>query len=213
MSKTWFTSDSHFGHRKVIKFCNRPFTGANCCVGIDPEISKNCKQCYGYGKVLEVEEMDEQLIKNWNEIVSPKDDVYHLGDVMFTSKKPDVTNLFKRLNGQIHWIYGNHDKSFRNAAGAAWSGDYKELKVEGQKLILCHYPMMSWNGQMRGTIMLHGHCHGNLKHDGTKLLIDVGVDCWDYKPVSFEEIMIEAEMIKQNNQEKFKQDIVTDDHH
>lgn len=157
--------------------------------------------------------MDEQLEKNWNELVSPNDDVYHLGDVMFTNKKSDVTNLFKRLNGSIHWIYGNHDIKFRNADGAAWSGDYKEIKVEGQKLILCHYPMMSWNGQMRGNIMLHGHCHGNLKHNGSKLLIDAGVDCWDYKPVSFEEIMIEAENIKKSNQAKFNQDIVTDDHH
>jgi calcineurin-like phosphoesterase family protein len=157
--------------------------------------------------------MNETLIKNWNSTVAPKDTVYVLGDLMFSTKRSDVTNLIRRLNGHIHWIWGNHDEKLKNAEGAAWAGYYKEIKINKQKFVLSHYPMMSWNGQYRGSIMLHGHCHGNLKHDGTKLIMDVGVDCWDYTPVSAETIMKEAEKIKKNNAKRFKSEIVTDDHH
>jgi calcineurin-like phosphoesterase family protein len=187
MKRTWFTSDLHFNHKNIIRFSNRPFAN--------------------------VDEMNEAMISNWNELVDPQDDIYMLGDFAFVNKKSQVENLFRRLNGHIHWIFGNHDKSFRNSEGCAWSGDYKEIKVGTQKFVLSHYPMVSWNGQYRGTIMLHGHCHGNLKHDGTKLRLDVGVDCWDWKPVSVEQILSEIDSIKKNNMRNHKQEIVTDDHH
>jgi calcineurin-like phosphoesterase family protein len=207
MSKIWFTADTHFKHTNVIRYCNRPFKKGTCCD------VKECQDCKGYGFIPNTEEMDRVLIENWNNLVDPQDTVYHLGDVMFTGKKQDVVNIFSRLNGHIHWIYGNHDSKLRNAGGCTWAGDYKEIKAQKHKFILCHYPLMSWNGQSRGSIMLHGHCHGNLRHDNTKLLIDVGVDSWSYKPVSVEQIIEKVNKIKENNYKKHKTEILTDDHH
>ena len=206
----WFTSDTHWNHKNVIKYCNRPFKQVcNVCDGT----KEDCAECNGDGFFPLVEEMNEKLIENWNKVVKPNDQVYHLGDLIFASKKAHVTELFKRLNGHIHWIYGNHDKSFRNAPGAAWQGDYKEVKINKQKFILSHYPFMSWNGQHNGTVMLHGHCHGNLKHNGTDLLIDVGTDCWNYTPAHVDEIMAEVEKIKAKNLNEHGKEILTRDHH
>jgi len=79
--KTFFTSDLHFGHEKIIKYCYRPFKTAK--------------------------EMDETLIKNFNARITPHDIVIHLGD--FCSKRCDVNKYLERING--HWVFvqGNHD--------------------------------------------------------------------------------------------------------
>ena len=74
---TFFTADTHFGHKNVIRYCNRPFASAT--------------------------EMDERLIENWNKIVGPDDLIYHLGD--FTLLGEDLAaGYFQRLNGKIHII-------------------------------------------------------------------------------------------------------------
>ena len=184
--KVWFTSDNHFFHRNVIKYCNRPFNNA--------------------------EEMNEEMIRLWNETVDTKDTVYLLGDFAFTNTK-GVEALVKRLNGHIHWIWGNHDESMKNANGFVWSGHYKEVKVDKQKFILSHYPMLSWNGSGKGSIMLHGHCHGSLKDDETQLRMDVGVDCHNFKPISSEFIIEEMNKRKANNLAKFEKEFVPIDHH
>lgn len=84
MSKTFFTSDTHFGHSNIIRYCNRPYNS--------------------------VEEMDEDLIKRWNAIVKKDDIVYHLGDFSFYMTKEKVSSIVRRLNGTIYLIKGNHDK-------------------------------------------------------------------------------------------------------
>lgn len=173
----FFTSDHHFGHANVIVYTKRPFTS--------------------------IEEMDEALVENWNRSVRPGDSVYHLGDFAFL--KPDaVPALIKRLHGQIHLIRGNHDRFLKDKKqpyAFAWVGDYKEIKVGEQKIILCHYPFLTWNGRHHGTWSLHGHSHGSLPRDyGTKRF-DVGVDAVaemfadgtarsqsDYRPISYEEL-------------------------
>lgn len=163
MSTIWFTSDNHFGHSKIIEYSKRPFTT--------------------------VEEMDEKMIENWNARVSPGDDVYHLGDFAFIREITEVGTLLKRLKGHLHLIRGNHDRrDIRNAKGFAEVLDYKELKTDDRRVILCHYPLLSWNGMHRGTWMLHGHCHGNLPKNMNARRIDIGVDPMGYKPVSLEEV-------------------------
>lgn len=79
MSKIFFTADTHFGHRKIIEFQNRPWPN--------------------------IEEMDAEMIEVWNENVRPNDVVWHLGDVAIRKPEP----YLEQLNGQIHLIRGNHD--------------------------------------------------------------------------------------------------------
>lgn len=134
--------------------------------------------------------MNEALINNWNSVVKPGDRVYHLGDVCFMQPE-DSKRLLARLNGQIFLIKGNHDRdNFLTKCHDAfvWVKDYFELYVGKQKIILSHYPFMTWNKSHHGSWHLHGHCHGSLPDDSHALRIDVGVDCHGYRPISFDEI-------------------------
>jgi len=156
----FFTSDTHFGHKKIIEYCNRPFA--------------------------DVHEMNEELIKRWNEKVGPDDIVYHLGDFAFMPKSR-IVEIIERLNGKIVLIMGNHDaKGIRKL----FHGWHKELllslEVNGMtELFLSHYPIDHECG-----LVLCGHVHNAWKvgsFSGNPV-INVGVDVWDYYPVSIEEI-------------------------
>ena len=166
---TWFTSDLHFLHKNVIKYTGRPWT---------------------------FEEQTEQLIERWNSRVGVMDDVYHLGDFAFAgfNKVGQVVEIIKELNGVIHFIKGNHcdnrvwqDIRDRNISHVAWIKDYAEISVDGQKVILSHYPLSIWNGSHHGSWMLHGHCHGSFQGQGK--IMDVGIDAHkDFQVFSWEEI-------------------------
>ena len=165
MSRVWFTSDTHFGHANVIKYSDRPFS--------------------------DVVEMDEMIVKAWNERVQPGDLVYHLGDFAL-SKPSHAIRLAKRLLGQKYLIFGNHDKRLRKDKEFLkewiWARDLEQITIDGQKITLCHFAMVTWNKSHHGAWQLHGHSHGSLPDDPHALRLDVGVDCWGYAPVSFEEI-------------------------
>lgn len=156
----FFTSDTHFGHTNIIKYCDRPFSN--------------------------VQEMDEFLITEWNKVVRPNDTIYHLGDFCF-SKNPD--SILCRLNGKKHLIIGNHDNQ-KTIDSVFWEsvGHYKEISFEKQFIVLCHYAMKVWNKSHRGAWHLYGHSHGTLPEDPFSFSFDAGVDCHDYKPISFEQI-------------------------
>lgn len=159
----FFTSDTHFGHKSILHLGNgRPFSS--------------------------VEEMDEAMIERWNDRVGPNDRIYHLGDFSFYN--PTRTeSIVRRLNGHKHFVSGNHDKPM-NGLGHYFESvqDYKSIKVGSQKLVLFHFPILSWLDVGRGSWMLHGHCHGNLKEDLEMARMDIGVDTHDFRPWSFEEI-------------------------
>jgi len=179
MSETWFWADTHFSHANIMKYCNRPFQS--------------------------VEEMDEILVARWNERVKPGDTVYHLGDFMFTKRRDAPDKLLARLNGQKFLVIGNHDS--KDVRKASWQCTYRlqKIVVDNQMIILCHYPMFSWQGSCHGSWMLHGHCHGTLQTsptysgvDFSRLLIrDVGVDVCPF-PLSFEEIRSEMNARESN---------------
>lgn len=157
----YFTSDTHYGHANVIKFCNRPFA--------------------------DVDEMERELIRRWNVVVGKGDTVYHLGDFGFC-KYADVQRILSSLNGEKHLILGNHDgKDVERSKHWRSIRDYHELRVDGVKVILCHFAFRVWNKCHHGSINLHGHSHGSLP--GTSQQCDVGVDCWSYAPVGLPEIM------------------------
>ena len=161
MSEIFFTSDTHFGHTNIIKYCNRPFKT--------------------------VEEMDETLIERWNSRVGKKDTVYHLGDFMLCRNK--YSQYLERLNGKVILILGNHDHHFSKGKlnGFAEVVDMLFLDKLEPQLFLCHYAMRVWPNSHRGSINLHGHSHDMLTPAENQM--DVGVDSWSFYPVSIPEIL------------------------
>lgn len=161
----FFTSDQHFSHKRICEFSKRPYA--------------------------DVTEMREDFIKRHNEVVKPGDLVYHLGDFSFADVE-ESTKIARRLNGQRYLIFGNHDKRLRKErdflAQWIWAKDFAEIKIGDQKIVLCHYPLLTWGGSHKGSWNLHGHCHGSLPEDKHARRVDVGVDCWDYRPAHFDEI-------------------------
>ncbi len=159
----WFTSDTHFGHANIIKYCNRPFSS--------------------------IEEMNSKLIETWNSLIKKEDQVYHMGDFCFL--RPELAaKLASSLNGQKHLIKGNHDKGESLRAISQffiWTKDYFELYLDNKTIVLSHFPFTRWNKSHHGSWHLHGHCHGTLK-EIVKNRLDVGVDCFNYAPVSYDMI-------------------------
>ena len=169
MGKLFFTADHHFGHDNIIKFCNRPFS--------------------------DVREMNQVLIEKWNSKIKKNDTVYHLGDFGYGYKE-NIASILDQLNGKIHLIVGNHEKpALQNPNKFVWIKDYYELKVKDadckngyQNIVLFHYAMRVWRSDFRGSWHLYGHSHGNLPDLEDRLCFDIGVDCHDFYPLSYEEV-------------------------
>ncbi len=169
----YWTSDTHFGHRNIIKYCNRPFaTPAEMSSGNIPDEA--------------VHRMDEALIRNWNSLVGPEDTIYHLGDFSMRDVEHGQ-KILDRLNGIKHLCPGNHDKVAKKLQGWTSIEYYRELRFEEQFIVMLHYGMRVWNKSHHGAIQLYGHSHGSLPGDSQQL--DVGTDCWDYHPVTLDQIM------------------------
>lgn len=116
-----------------------------------------------------VEEMNEYMLKQWNARVRSNDDVVILGDLSW-GKAEETNELLEKLNGRLYLIQGNHDRFLKdkeyNAGRFQWIRPYEELRDNGRKVVLCHYPIMCYNGQYRldehgnpKTYMLYGHVH------------------------------------------------------
>ena len=122
--------------------------------------------CRGFAGV---EEMNEAMIEKWNARVRKKDEVVIIGDLSFGSAQ-ETNELVRRLKGKLYLIKGNHDRFVwsKELDGSLfqWIKPYEELSDNRRKVILCHYPVMCYNGQYRldkdgnpKTYMLHGHTH------------------------------------------------------
>jgi calcineurin-like phosphoesterase family protein len=157
----YFTSDTHFGHGNIIRYCNRPF-----------------------GTVAE---MDDALIANWNAVVGRGDEVWHLGDFGWWRDAKHIRSIFHQLHGRKRLVIGNHDgKELLDLPWSAPPSHYVEISVDRQRVVLFHYGMRVWNGMRRGAVQLYGHSHGRLP--GTDLSLDVGADCWNFMPVTMKQI-------------------------
>jgi calcineurin-like phosphoesterase family protein len=156
-----FTSDHHFGHGGARGLFRRPFGS--------------------------LAEMDHAMIARWNQVVRADDEVWHLGDFAVRQPAVRMEGLLEALAGRKHLITGNNDGP-ATVALAGWASvqAYAELEVDGAFLVLCHYPLRSWNRMTRGALDLHGHSHGRLA--ALPRQVDVGVDAWDYRPVTLDEI-------------------------
>ena len=179
-SKIWFISDPHFYHKNIIEYAARPFDS--------------------------VEEMTEAIISNWNSVVKTDDDIFVAGDFAFTGNIEKIRSLIERLNGHIHLILGNHDHQnnfVRDAIISLFASvqDYLEIDVideemeEPQRIILSHYPMITWNKKGYGSWQLYGHIHSGPRSSASERGIitsitqyDVGVDNNNFFPVSYEKI-------------------------
>jgi calcineurin-like phosphoesterase family protein len=149
----FFTADEHHGHARILEYCNRPFAN--------------------------VDEMDDEIIKRHNEVVSQDDIVIHVGD--FTLKK-DANQYLRRLNGQHVFIRGSHDYWLEDT----FCPDIWEKKIEGIYVVACHYNMRIWPRSHYNSWQLFGHSHGKSEEIGKQL--DVGVDTHNFYPYSFKEI-------------------------
>ncbi|WP_183507352.1 metallophosphoesterase family protein [Methylobacterium brachythecii] len=157
----WFTSDHHFGHTNIIRFCGRPYSS--------------------------VEEMDEALVERWNSVVGSNDEVWHLGDFAHRCGPNRMREIFSSLRGRaVHLVLGNHDRKHTLELPWASVQHYAELRIDGRLIVLFHYGLRAWNQSGRGSWSLYGHSHGSLP--GTPSSSDVGVDAWNFRPVSLDEI-------------------------
>lgn len=135
----FYIADTHFGHKNIIRYDNRPFR--------------------------DVKEMDDVLIKNWNKVVSNDDFVYVLGDIGWYDNQKTAA-IFHSLNGKKILVKGNHDKISKEIENCFEKiCDYIEIKDENEKIILSHYPIHFWNGQFRNSIHLYGHVHNSHQYN------------------------------------------------
>jgi calcineurin-like phosphoesterase family protein len=157
----FFTSDHHFGHGGARGLFRRPFATTAA--------------------------MDAAMVARWNEAVAPGDEVWHLGDFAVRQSPARIGELLDALSGTKHLIVGNNDGP-ATAGLTQWASvqQYTELQMDGIWLILCHYPLRTWNRIGRGALNLHGHSHGRLAPLPRQ--VDVGVDCWDYRPITLAHI-------------------------
>lgn len=178
----WFTADNHFGHENIIEFCDCPFS--------------------------HIDEMDDTLIKNWNEVVKLGNIVYHLGDFTLGAYEA-ATQYFDRLNGHIKFLSNpwHHDKRWLEGVRSipeCETGHISRvtesfellppmvvLEIPGMgaseyplALTLCHYPLQFWDRKHYGAWMLHGHTHQKNNFDTGEFILNVGVDCHNFYPIS-----------------------------
>lgn len=157
--KVFFTSDNHFYHKNIKKFCPNTRQGES------------------------VEEMNRLMIRNWQNQVQPGDIVYMLGDVFFCDAEKAI-KIIDQLPGQKILTYGNHDKAIRSNSilrGKFQSvAEWREIWIDNFKLILHHYPTYEWKDMHKGAFHLYGHIHsryGEQEHPHISgRCMDVGID-------------------------------------
>lgn len=172
----WFTSDLHFYHKNVIKYCNRPFK--------------------------DIEEMNKTLINNWNSSVEKEDIVIVLGDVFFCGYEK-AKKIMDSLNGTKILVKGNHDTKYSKLYryGFDFVCESMDLGIAKNRVHLSHYPYkISFFEKLKNKLtfkkqprylnrrlkndnkwLIHGHTHSDKKLNGKQ--IHIGVDSWEFKPV------------------------------
>jgi len=174
--KLWFTSDIHFFHQNIIQYCNRPWTSAD--------------------------EMNEGIIRNWNEVVGKDHKVFIIGDLAMggRGKADRLASMLYRMNGELYLIPGNHDSYVLHPPVSdrlTILPPLFELRVPDkaarggrQRIIMCHYAMKVWNGSHKGNWHLYGHSHHTMPPDYNIKAFDVGIDGkgYDYRPISYAQV-------------------------
>jgi len=164
----YFWSDPHFGHKNIIKHCNRPFE--------------------------DVTHMNRELIRNYNSVVNPEDHVLWVGDAFFCGVQ-EAKTIMSYLNGKKSLVLGNHDRSSAKMVEMGFEMVTKQvmISIAGTPVRISHYPYYGDSGDHEeryterrppmndSEILIHGHTHS--KEQLKDRMIHVGVDAWDYTPV------------------------------
>lgn len=184
--RKFYIADTHFGHTNILRLCNRGF--------------------------VDVEEMNKTMILNWNARVTNNDIVYIIGDFAFKFSEEKIVNLLRILNGKKVLIVGNHDyknlnsKDFRNCFIEITPMKTIYDETVNEKVILCHYPIVEWEGYFRGSYLVYGHIHNNVTNKAYKIMKDIdkalnaGVDINNFMPVTL------LELIENNKRFKIEND-------
>ena len=183
--RIWFTADQHHGHANIIEYCNRPFN--------------------------DFVEMDTQLIRRYNSIVQKEDLCYFIGDFSLRAARHRYyyEDLLRRYNGTKVLIAGNHDPckihtyvemGFRSIHSSF------ETVIDDVDVVMAHDPAISVID--RSVLFLCGHVHDLFVTQ--KNAINVGVDIWNYFPVSWDQIkmILEDKMIAPMNAKPYKGEVI-----
>ena len=171
----WFTADTHFGHKNIIKYCNRPFDS--------------------------IEQMDQTIIDAINNNVQPNDVLWHLGDFCFAPRKKyyDIAKFYRYriFCKNIGLIFGNHDRAIIREL-FCWSHKRYRFKIDDISFVLHHKWFGASEKNHTESIYLYGHSHGNCEDWLDKMIpniksLDVGVDnayklLGEFRPFSLQEI-------------------------
>jgi len=156
----YYISDTHFDHEKIIQLCKRPFSS--------------------------VDEMNAEMVRRWNSVVTDKDTVHFLGDFAWKN----YNHWRMQLNGNIIRYLGNHDKESQTHR------QYAEVTDGPFTIVLFHYPIVSWNGMFRGTFHFYGHVHTEtldyMPLDWRARAFNVSVEQLDYTPQTAEQIIMKG---------------------
>lgn len=169
-NKIWFTADWHIHHENIIRYCGRPFSNARHMMNV--------------------------ILKNYNRLVSEDDTIYFLGDLTMqgAAYKNAIEQLVSKMKGQKHLILGNHDKlSPFDYVDIGFVSVHTALEIcpNGHDFVLVHDPALSAVDRTRN--FLCGHVHELFKRQ--KNVLNVGVDVWNFKPVSLGEVIYEFRRI------------------
>lgn len=170
----WLTSDTHFSHDVEFLYEPRGFTN--------------------------VKDMNIAIVENWNSVVKPDDEVWHLGD-MALGDIDDACKYINQLNGTIHWIQGNHctkrkvSKIIEECPAVREIGWAYQIKFNKYSFYLSHYPTLTGNYDdkhfSQHVINLHGHTHqqANFLYPNNPFIYHVGVDSHNCTPVHIDEVI------------------------
>jgi calcineurin-like phosphoesterase family protein len=171
--KTYITSDLHWGHKNIMKFC--PVSRARFRDDLDY--------------------MNQTMVREWNDLISPEDLVYILGDVAFLPAAKAVEYM-RRLNGRKILVQGNHDRKtlndpvFRNCFEEIHH--YLDINYNGTKVCMFHYPIAEWDQMHRGSVHFHGHLHGGESGLEKYRARDMGMDATGVIAVLMEDAIRDA---------------------
>lgn len=183
----FFTSDTHFGHGNIIKYCNRvQFMSSYEKEVMTREDEEEIKRLKISDESLR--KMDKTLIERWNIRVKKTDTVYFLGDFCFKkSTEAPNANPFEyyrnQLNGNIIFIMGNHD----NRNGFKTILEASTIKIGGERIYLVHKPE---HMNMKYSLGFCGHVHNawKFKKVASTVFVNVGTDVWNFYPTDINQI-------------------------